>query len=167
MVPLLFVNILLLNLVLLGDMANLSKLCNCSPPNFDGYSNNSLLYIVGFPFHKKSFNYHIVILFYVFSGRVFGRDRRISVIMLGSRLLITESFPLIVRFLRFHFLSTFFTFTKLQCVLIMFYKSLALNPMPKSTNTFVNSVVSFPSFSSCCPLSHQAVLFWIFRYLYF
>ena len=60
-----------------------------NPPNFEEYSSIYFIYFGVFPLHKKS-----AIITYSVDG--FGRDKRMSVIMLDTRLSYTEIFPVIV-----------------------------------------------------------------------
>ena len=68
--------------------------------------------------------------------------------MLEAKLLKTDILPLIVNFLLFHCLKTFFIFGNfnLQLSSVIFCSSFLLKCMPSSTNSSVNSNFSFSKF---------------------
>ena len=90
-VQLLLVTIILLSHVVFRESENLLKLCNCNPPRLYGYSNISLLYFGGFPLPRKSVVVFSYCSTYIWEG--LGRDNRMWVIMLDTRLFNTEIFP--------------------------------------------------------------------------
>ena len=148
-------------------MANLSKSCTCKPPNLDAYSNISFLYLAGIHLRRRSF---VILLYWsIYSFEGFGRDSRMCVIMLQTRLFSTDIFPLsfIVRFLLFHCLiKTSFTcgYFKLHFVLVIYCKSRASNSEPKSTITCSFHFIISYFFYSAVPFHTKLNYFSFLRY---